>query len=213
MDIKKIGEYIFKLRSEKNLTQEELASRIYITNKAVSRWETGKSLPEIETIYLLSKELGVSVNDILEAGNSTNEEIKEYYDNKNKKKIILEIIIFVTIFIIPAILSYIGSITSVGVFLSALDNGDNSKAGKIVDTYINNYMIFQFLIPWLLLLISYIGYKIKNNKILLFIIFSNILYFILSVILRGFYVNHIVQIIIIILCIVELIILKKEKEI
>lgn len=212
MDIKKIGDYILKLRRKKNLTQEELARRVYVTNKAVSRWETGKSLPEVETLYLLSKELGVSVNDILEADNSTNEEIKKYYEKKTKKKLTLEIIIFVIIFIIPALLSYIGSITSIGVFNYALTNGNNHEAGKIVDEYITNYMLFQFLIPWFLLLFSYIGYKIKNNKILYFIIFLNVLYFILSLFLLELNFNHIVQIIILIICIAEIIILKKEKE-
>lgn len=56
MDVVKIGEYISKLRRKKNMTQEELAKKLYVTNKAVSRWETGNSLPEIETLYLLSKE-------------------------------------------------------------------------------------------------------------------------------------------------------------
>lgn len=212
MNIKKIGDYILKLRRKKNLTQEELARKVYVTNKAVSRWETGKSLPEVETLYLLSKELGVSVNDILEADNSTNEEIKKYYENKTKKKLTLEIIIFVIIFIIPALLSYIGSITSIGIFNYALTNGNNHEAGKIVDEYITNYMIFQFLIPWFLLLFSYIGYKIKNNKILYFMIFLNALYFILSLFLLELNFNHIVQIIILIICIAEIIILKKEKE-
>ena len=55
MNVEKIGEFISKRRKECNLTQDALANKIYVTNKAVSRWETGKSLPEIETLYLLSK--------------------------------------------------------------------------------------------------------------------------------------------------------------
>ena len=54
MDYKKIG-----------ITQKELAKKLYITDKAVSKWERGDGLPDISIIQRLSKELNVSVIDIL----------------------------------------------------------------------------------------------------------------------------------------------------
>lgn len=61
----KIGEFIAQLRKDKNLTQEKLGEKLGITNKTISRWETGIYLPDIEMLQILSKELNVSINEIL----------------------------------------------------------------------------------------------------------------------------------------------------
>ena len=53
------------LREEKNLTQDELAERVRVTRQAVSRWETGETQPNTETLKLLSKEFDVSINTLL----------------------------------------------------------------------------------------------------------------------------------------------------
>ena len=53
------------LREEKNLTQDELAERVKVTRQAVSRWETGETQPNTETLKLLSKEFNVSINTLL----------------------------------------------------------------------------------------------------------------------------------------------------
>ena len=52
-------------RRERGLTQEELAARLFITRQAVSRWERGETLPEVETLQALSKLFGVSINTLL----------------------------------------------------------------------------------------------------------------------------------------------------
>lgn len=56
---------IFELRTKNGLSQEELAKKIYVTRQAVSRWETGETLPNTETLKLLSKEFNVSINTLL----------------------------------------------------------------------------------------------------------------------------------------------------
>lgn len=56
---------IYKLRSEKGLSQEELAKRLFVTRQAVSRWEIGETTPNIETLKRLSKEFNVSINTLL----------------------------------------------------------------------------------------------------------------------------------------------------
>lgn len=66
MDAKKTGEFIAALRKELNLNQSELAERIGVTNKAISRWETGRGYPDIETLPKLSEVLHVSIPDLLE---------------------------------------------------------------------------------------------------------------------------------------------------
>lgn len=56
---------IVKLRNEKGWTQEELAERTLVTRQAVSRWENGETIPNTDTLKLLSKEFDVSVNTFL----------------------------------------------------------------------------------------------------------------------------------------------------
>ena len=65
MDAKKVGEHIAALRKEKGLTQLELAGKLHVTDKAVSRWERGVGLPDIQTIEPLAQTLGVDVLEIM----------------------------------------------------------------------------------------------------------------------------------------------------
>ncbi len=65
MDIAKIGEFIKAQRTAQGMTQKDLAEKIGCTDKAVSRWETGKGLPDMSFIIPLSEELHVSVNELL----------------------------------------------------------------------------------------------------------------------------------------------------
>lgn len=58
-------ETLKNLREKHHLTQEELAQRVMVTRQAVSRWETGETRPNSDTLLLLSKEYGVSVNTLL----------------------------------------------------------------------------------------------------------------------------------------------------
>ena len=58
---------IYQLRTEKGLSQEELAEKVFVTRQAVSRWETGETVPNTETLKLLSRELDASINTLLGA--------------------------------------------------------------------------------------------------------------------------------------------------
>lgn len=61
----KIGNFICELRKSRGLSQTELGNRLNVTNKAVSRWETGRGLPDSSLLLPLAKELGVTVDEIL----------------------------------------------------------------------------------------------------------------------------------------------------
>ena len=65
MNQKNIGEFLKCLRKEKGLTQEQFAEQLGVTDKAVSRWETGKGYPDIETIEEIAKIFNVTINDVL----------------------------------------------------------------------------------------------------------------------------------------------------
>ena len=59
------GAMIKRLREKRHLTQAELAEKICVTDKAVSKWETGRGLPDISLLEVLAKALGVSVIELL----------------------------------------------------------------------------------------------------------------------------------------------------
>ena len=56
---------ILQLRTEKGMSQDELAEKVFVTRQAVSRWENGETTPNTETLKLLSKLFGVSINTLL----------------------------------------------------------------------------------------------------------------------------------------------------
>jgi len=65
MDQVKIGKFIAKRRKAKNLTQMDLAEKLNITDRAISKWENGKSMPDSSLMLDLCKELNISVNELL----------------------------------------------------------------------------------------------------------------------------------------------------
>ena len=65
MDYEKIGKFIFKLRKGKNLTQKQLAEKLNVTNKAISKWERGEGVPDIFILKQLADLFHVTVNDLL----------------------------------------------------------------------------------------------------------------------------------------------------
>lgn len=66
MDLVKLGNCLKALRREKGLTQEQLAEKLGVTNRSVSRWETGKNLPDIDVLIMLSGLYGVEVGALLQ---------------------------------------------------------------------------------------------------------------------------------------------------
>lgn len=65
MDMRKTGQLIGMLRKERGMTQKELADKINVTDKAVSRWETGKGFPEPSTLRPLAEALGTSITELV----------------------------------------------------------------------------------------------------------------------------------------------------
>lgn len=84
MDLVKIGQFIAKKRKEKNLTQSELAKELFVTDRAVSKWECGRSLPDSTIMLVLCKILGITVNELL----SGEELDKKEYDKTAEENIL-----------------------------------------------------------------------------------------------------------------------------
>ena len=80
MDQKKVGSFLRELRKEKQLTQEQLAERFGVTNRSVSRWETGSNMPDLSILVELADFYDVDIRDIIDGerkGEDMNKEEKE----------------------------------------------------------------------------------------------------------------------------------------
>ena len=77
MDLVKIGRFIAECRKEKELTQSQLAEKLNITDKAVSKWETGKGMPDVSIMIELCDILGINVNELLSGEKLSEEKYKE----------------------------------------------------------------------------------------------------------------------------------------
>lgn len=100
MNQEKIGKFISELRKENNMTQEQLAEKMGVTDKSISRWENGKTMPDISLLGLLADNLNTTIQEILNGRRMTKDELvelKETIENlieyesneqiKNSKKI------------------------------------------------------------------------------------------------------------------------------
>lgn len=85
MDLIKIGKFIADKRREKNITQDELAQKLYITDRAVSKWERGLSLPDVDKMLDLCNILGININELL-----IGEEINMEDYEKKTEELLLE---------------------------------------------------------------------------------------------------------------------------
>ena len=81
MDQEKIGKFIANLRKEKNLTQEQLAEKLGVTDKSVSRWENGRCLPDVSLYKDLCNILGITLNEFFAGEKIKEEKFKEQADN------------------------------------------------------------------------------------------------------------------------------------
>ena len=109
MNVKKVGEFIKQKRKDKKLTQKELAEKLSITDRAISKWERGICCPDISILKELSSILDISINELLsgeeikkiekeQSENILVETVKQYTTvekKKNKRLIIFTLILLV----------------------------------------------------------------------------------------------------------------------
>jgi transcriptional regulator with XRE-family HTH domain len=77
MDQVKIGKFISQMRKEKGLTQKQLGEELLISDKTVSKWETGKGMPEVSLMLPLCEKLGINVNELLTGERIPDEDYKK----------------------------------------------------------------------------------------------------------------------------------------
>lgn len=141
MDTVKIGKFLSQLRHERELTQEQLAERLGVSNKTISRWENGNYMPPVEMLIVLSEFYKVSINEILsgrrldesetksaadenlrnvlEESPFSLEEKKNYFTKKWKREHWLSIVIPTVIALVIIIVSTLRDVP-LGVFIGCL---------------------------------------------------------------------------------------------
>ena len=77
MDQEQIGKFIIELRKENNMTQEQLAEKMGVTDKSISRWENGKTMPDISLLVLLADNLNTTIQELLNGRRMTKDELVE----------------------------------------------------------------------------------------------------------------------------------------
>lgn len=76
MDQIAIGRFIAKKRKEQSLTQEQLAGRLGVSNKTISKWETGKCMPDYAVVKSLCEALKVSVSELMDGEEADNQSVR-----------------------------------------------------------------------------------------------------------------------------------------
>ena len=114
MDQIKIGSFLKTLRSEKGITQEQLAERINVSRRTVSRWETGSNMPDLDVLIELADFYQVELREILDGerkGEKMDQVVKETalkvaeYSNEEKNKITRTVLVYLMIGIAALIIS------------------------------------------------------------------------------------------------------------
>ncbi len=81
----KMGSFLAELRKENNLTQAELGEKLGVTNKTISRWETGTYMPPVEMLEELSHMYNMTINELLSGKKLSTEEYKEMAESNIKE--------------------------------------------------------------------------------------------------------------------------------
>ena len=73
-----IGSYISRKHREKNLTQEQLAEKLGVSNKTISKWENGKCMPDYSIIEQVCRELSVTLSELMDGEDATEDSVRVY---------------------------------------------------------------------------------------------------------------------------------------
>lgn len=146
MNALETGKFISLKRREKGITQKELAEKLGVTDKAVSKWETGRGMPDVSVLENLSKELEVSVSEILNGGEVERELLPETADKiivdtmkDSSKKVSRKRLMAIGAGVAASIL-----IICVLIFSYLFSRTVAPDDIKTLDKNINNYLSFRY---------------------------------------------------------------------
>lgn len=135
MNAQKCGEFIAELRKEQNLTQKDLADKLNVSDKAISRWETGKGFPDVDSLQALSKFFDITINELLAGEKAEIETIEEKSGKKIKNK-------------------KIEILAEENILLAIKENNKTKKENKINNIIFHIIVIALILIPFFIKLLK-----------------------------------------------------------
>lgn len=106
------GQKLKNLRIDNGLTQEQLAEKIFVTRTAISKWETGKGYPGIDSLKAISSLFHISIDELISEADIEN---KQKQDNKNAKIMYCIAIAFLVITVLFTLLTYFLQIPYLGI--------------------------------------------------------------------------------------------------
>ena len=124
MNQEKIGKFIYDLRKKYNLTQAELASRLHVTAQAVSKWENGRGVPDIELLKRLSEEFDVSISELIEG----EKDVKK----NNKLGLIIGIILIILVIVILVVVFIVRNNDGTFTFSSLVCDNDSFSISGVI---------------------------------------------------------------------------------
>lgn len=147
MNQEKIGRFIKLLRESNNLSQEDLSKRLFVSRQAISNWENGKNIPDIEKVKILSEMFNVNILDIYAGEKLENKEEQEkiisLVINHEHKRFIKSCIYFgfiIIVFIITFLIYYFfNSYRSTNIFLVNGKNENFTISGYVIKSANNVY--------------------------------------------------------------------------
>ena len=144
MNQEKIGKFILKLRKDKKMTQQELADKLNVTDRAVSHWENGRSIPDVSLFKSICGIFDISVNELISGEKLTKDKLikqsdeniintlKDSKKNQNKsQRIIIILIIGIVILLIAVLLGIKNKYPKIDLFNFTLQQSDPEKPYKL----------------------------------------------------------------------------------
>ena len=168
MNQERIGKFIAKKRKEKNLTQIQFAEKLGVSDRSVSNWENGKNMPDMSLFPIISKELNITINDLMSGEIVEKKEYQQKFeeniiytiDKKVKKENRLLKIILLTLFIIFFVLVMFVSIESI-YMKSNINSYPLIQKNYYDDIHVNDNQYFERTIYSYGFYVKYF-YKSKN---------------------------------------------------
>ena len=179
MNQEKIGKFISNCRKEKNITQSELAEKLNITNRTVSRWENGKNMPDYSILKDLCNILDIDINEFINGERLSKEEknnndidliLKEYYKMKKQRDrlrsiIIVGVIISINIILVVGTILYLTIGFDNRLHITTNKTEYNNVIGsKAKGVYKNKWSMSEEIFPKSIKKLNVLDFKMINES-------------------------------------------------
>lgn len=160
MDLDNIGKFIKEMRKTRNLTQEELAEKLGVNNRTVSRWENGKNMPDISLYKPLCEVLGISIEELVNGeitdknnvSNSVEKAIINTVSSSKKEKSkmskiikLLSVLVFlITIFVVMMVVYYKKKYPKIDIYNLDVIKSEESKLNEELTLSMLDYKIWFY---------------------------------------------------------------------